>query len=537
MHAVTSAAFVVPPPLPSSSSPSSSPQSSPPARWTCRRPLHRKRRPKPPAPRPTRPLPSLPTAINRSYSAPLIAPAPEKCPQAAALRSALSARRDALVVGPGLRSKVATALAARERAEHALVVVPTRDAALRAAEEAALRGGFKVIVAVSDGYASWKRAAMNANSSKRAVIVVTTPRGAVKHFVNSGHGVPWLRKVRFLLVVDAASLLSIGAANLFGNVIKRLPHKSRRKTVVIEFRPLQQCAPRSAQFILDLLRPNYQLVEWTVPDQLHTHAMNKHELVEQLDLSSVLQKAHTACAKQRLEHLVHLCSDVYRSSQPCKMIVFFPTARIIECYASLCRQRGISIVDIHSNTSVANRERGLQALFDSQRIVVFASDTLALCPTLPHVDTVVHVGLPSHRHNYLRRVALLTKNASESPQSQSVMLLSDDEYAFAVNSHTGLALQLQRQQCPSSHILAHPHIDAHAAVDEKARRKAYVSWLCFHNTVRNRMGWSKERMVQVANDWALNTFGHVPVLTKKDSSRVKLWKVPGLQVEQSAVRT
>ncbi|CAN8073329.1 unnamed protein product [Agarophyton chilense] len=502
--------------------------SSIPAKWTCRRPLHLKKRPKPPAPISTRPPTALPTKVGNAHITPFVSPAPD-CPEARAIRSTLRSRRDVLITGPGLKGKIVTALAGRERAEHAFIIVPSRDAALLAAAEAELRGGFKVIVAAGEGFGSWKHAAMNANSSKRAVIVIATPRGAVRQFIQNSHGPPWLKKVQFLMIVDLTRVVSTGALGNLRKLMNKLPDKTRRKNVLLELRPLED---KLKDLAMSLIREKHEVVEWTQQAKSEVQLMTKQELLAQVDYSIVNQRARVGSPRQRFEELVRMTKSVYQKSGVFKMIVFFPAARIIECYANLCRERRMDVIDVHTQTTAANRQRGLHVFFESERAVMFASDTLAVCPNLPRIDCVMHMGIPNQKDLYLRRIGLLAQKAEKGTEPLSVMLLSEDEFQTVTKAKDNFALELVREEIVE--FCGKPFQTK--VVDEKARRKAYISWLSFHNTLRRKIGWSRAQMVEVANEWALQTFGEIPKLGKKDVNRVRLWKVCGIQMAQGNVK-
>ncbi|KAI0562851.1 RNA helicase [Gracilaria domingensis] len=510
-----------------STAPFQPPSKSTPARWTCRRPLHLKRRPKPPAPVSTRPPSNLPTKIGDSHITSFISPAPD-CPEAHAVRSTLRSRRDVLVIGPGMKGKILTALAGRERVEHALIMVPTREAAMLAAKEAELRGGFKVIVAAGHGYGSWKHAAMNANSSKRAVIVVATPRAACKQFIQNAHGPPWLKRVQFFMIVDLTRILSTGALGDLRKIIKRLSDKSRRKNILLESRPLEGDLK---EMILDMVREKHEIVEWVQQAKSDVQTMTKRELLGQVDYSSVLQKARVGSPRQRLEELVNITGNLFHKTGAYKMIVFFPAARIIECYANLCRERGIKVIDIHSHTSIANRQRGLQVFFETERAVMFASDTLSTCPNLPPIDCVVHMDIPNQKDQYYRRIGLLAQNTDNGKDHMSVVLLGEDEFRTLTKLEGDFALRIDREDIAQvDEKTCHTN-----ALDEKAKRRAYVSRLSFYNSLRRKIGWSREQMVEDANIWATQTFGEIPKLAKKDVNRVRLWKVRGIQTVEVKV--
>eukprot|EP00178_Gracilaria_changii_P017706 TRINITY_DN504_c0_g1_i1.p2 TRINITY_DN504_c0_g1~~TRINITY_DN504_c0_g1_i1.p2 ORF type:complete len:529 (+),score=72.48 TRINITY_DN504_c0_g1_i1:2698-4284(+) len=508
-------------------SPFQSPSYSTPARWTCRRPLRRKRRPKPPAPVSTRPPTALPSEIGDAHITSFVSPAPDG-PEARAVRSTLRSRRDVVIIGPGLNGKILAALAGRERTEHALIIVPTREAALLAAAEAELRGGFKVIVAAGEGFGSWKHAALNANSSKRAVIVVCTPRGAVKQFVQNPHGPQWLKRVQFFVLVDLTHIISTGALASLRNVMKRLSDRSRRKNILLEVRSLEGDVEKMA---METVREKHEVVHWAQQVEANVQTMTEQEIVAKVDYGIVHQKAMVGSPKQRLEELVKMTESVLKKSGVYKMIVFFPAARVIECYANLCRERGLNVIDVHSQTSIANRQRALQVFFETERAVIFASDTLATCPTLPPIDSVVHMDIPSQKDQYFRRIALLTQNVEKGKNLSSVILLGEDEFRTVICKDGNFALELEREEIAK---LDEKHFTTNV-LDEKARRRAYVSRLSFYNALRRKIGWSKAQMVEEVNEWAKETFGEIPTLGKKDVNRVRLWKVHGLQTVQKPV--
>lgn len=503
-----------------------SPYRTSPSTWRCG--LKKRKKPKQPGPVSTRPKPSLPELGSEARLLPNIA-RPQNS-EAAQVRKALQLRKDVLILGQGVPGKISAALSRRERSEHGLVLVATREDALRAKKEASLDArGSRVIVAAGVGYGSWGHPALNANSSTKSVIVIGTPRAVVDGFLNNGHGRPWLGKVRFLMVVDLDTMVDIACVKHLKRVLKPMKEKTRRKNVVVAFRE-----PQGAVKIMtdSLLREKTDTVLWG--GQAVVQSMKSNEIAE---YAKAWQRSHVVRIGRPFTLFCELgreISNIMSMEGKVKMVVFFQAARLAECYATMCRRQNMEVIDIHSKTSVCNRERGLDLFFRSEKAVLFSSDTITRNTLLPSINRVVQIGLPKDRDHYLRRIALI----KEGTENWGLLLVTEDEAATALRMiNEEEHGEGKNNSCKVEKIadenITEAMLGIREAADEKARQSAYQSWLAYYIGCRKRLGWTRPQLIEIANDWAMDMFGNVPEMEKKAVTKMRLIGREGIRIEGS----
>lgn len=232
----------------------------------CGRQRRRKKGPTPVQTRPNAPPPpSVDMPMRHSKNA---VTKPLDTASAHTIIQTLTQRRDSLILteGPVVPGGVITVLTQRERGEHTVIIASTRNAVLTIAHEvraACSKNGTAVIVAAGAQVpGAWQYPAMNANSAKRAVVVVATMRALFHHFLLNGHGRSWLKKLKFLIMVDPAAVLSVGAKPQISKVLRAMTPTHRRKNVVFSSRVVGE-AQRDAVFLTErLLRTKRCVVFW-----------------------------------------------------------------------------------------------------------------------------------------------------------------------------------------------------------------------------------------------------------------------------------
>lgn len=487
-----------------------------------------------------------------------------------------------LVYGRGMGGKVSAALSRRERSENALVLLPTREEAIRAAKEAEMDArGSMVIVAAGAGYGSWSHPAMNANSSTKSAIVIGTPRGVVGAFFNNGHGRPWLAKVRFLMIVDAQRMDQIGSMKEVFRILKLLPPKQRRKNVMVT---PEQPSGFVTNFYQTLLREKRDDVEWndetiarSLPnwkgqdlgvsnvelaeyakatnsdgkkpsDQRTQSAKSSKRKGVQTTKKKTLAgsddddaKRAARCTansnrqqvKQSMRHgrhdelfaeLVTLMKECLAREGAQKMLVFFPTARMTECYATMCRSLGLDVIDMHARTAVGNRQRGFEMFFANEKAVMFSSEAAANASFLPDINYVIQMGVASTVEQYKRRVDLV----SIGDDNYSLVTGVEDEITALMagmkESEEGLGGNVE---IVVEKVEAREEFDVSMAkvyregLDKKGMQKAYQSWLSYYSSCRRRIGWSRRELLKCANEWASEMFGEVPEMDKRFAGQMR----------------
>ena len=105
--------------------------------------------------------------------------------------------------------------------------------------------------------------------------------------------------------------------------------------------------------------------------------------VEQQYLVTSMDSQHAALLAVIQEHM--------RADAEFKVMAFFTTARITQFYCALFNAMGISVLEMHSRKSQAQRTRAADQFRAAKRCIMFSSDVSARGVDYPDVSLVVQV--------------------------------------------------------------------------------------------------------------------------------------------------
>lgn len=236
---------------------------------------------------------------------------------------------------------------------------PTRELACQiAAEGGALCTFHKLtIVTVYGG--------TNINTDKqrlksRVDILVATPGRLIDHLENTPNFAPRLiSNLRVLIMDEADQLLEMGFRNEIKKILAFLPDKSRRQTLLFS-----ATVPNTVKEIAkESLRRDYSFVD-TVgeeEDQTHAHVSQFYSVVPlETQVSALVSILYSAAQTPNF-----------------KVIVFFTTARVTQLMSMLFNHIGLSVLEIHSRKSQAQRTKTSDEFRAATNVILFSSDVSA----------------------------------------------------------------------------------------------------------------------------------------------------------------
>lgn len=711
--------FLTPPSLPVLRHPRKPPQ------IICGRRSRRKKGPKPVCTRPWTPLPPLPDTSSRHT---VLARPPPRSESAIALQEVLSRRYDCVVKTDRAYESgaLATALSKRERAEHVLVVVTTRDAALTAACEAKLVCGKTPIIVAAGSRVpgGWKHPALNANSARKSVIVIASVRACFHQFLLNGHGRVFLKKIKFLILVDAVGVVDIGAQGLFNQVLRAMSPREKRKNVVFSRISNTEKKLELEKLINDVVRVKREQLEWCSHEfkepkttftrdmqsaQLPVGSMISNALINQgentssscpspdynlsdtdiagspddagcsgspeevmfrilsmplntevsdfqfksqsspnvkrtgceltslsnsdsiypcsqmssderdadtsanvvnsssFHISEKLEKGHkhlfgtsratedngqnillqgnlshkepmlrpydgleaddsnivddtdvsSTCSVEQsqvdaffpkrphsqqtklenhnerrvreivmtgnwagaYESLRVIMQNNEKGERGRRILVIFPTGRLAECYATMCRTDGLALQDLHRRVTPSKRERILEWIYNNDRAVLFATDAVTSSLVLPIMDIVVQFGAPHHVKDYVSRVELVRDGG------ESFLLLGTREADLVLKQLVDQKRSVQRQEL----LVVEPW--RRSELNMKVRGRAYLSLVSFWLLRRSSYGWVATDVINLVNEWATQTFGEIPEVENCKVKKMPIRRKEGLRVK------
>jgi ATP-dependent RNA helicase MSS116, mitochondrial len=222
-----------------------------------------------------------------------------------------------------------------------------------------------------------------------------------------------------------------------------------------------------------------------------------------------------------------------------KIMVFCTTARTAGFLAEFFRQAGLpGVLEIHSRMSQSARTRTSDAFRGSDgNVVMFTSDVSARGVDYPGCTLIVQVGLPSSRETYVHR---LGRTARAGTSGKGVLLLCDYESEFLRKDLKGLPIELVdlgpmpapgEVQWADAVSKARISVAKNSDVSLRAEQ-CYGAWLGYMNGHCKVLNWTKEQLVQEANQFAEQIgLPEAPALMKKTVGKMGLKGVPGLRLQ------
>jgi ATP-dependent RNA helicase MSS116 len=217
---------------------------------------------------------------------------------------------------------------------------------------------------------------------------------------------------------EADTLLDMGFRDDIEAISSALPPSPERQTLLFSAtvsRAVEQIARAT-------LAKNYEYINCVSADDspVHAHVTQYHTIVPSAD--------------QQIPHLLRLLThDQLTNPAKSKVIVFFPTTRMVQLFATLLRElaptalpggRRTSIYEIHSKrtqearTNTSDRFRGDK----SGASILVTSDVSARGVDYPGVSRVIQVGIPQSTDQYIHRVGRTGRGGAIGGRGDIVLL-------------------------------------------------------------------------------------------------------------------
>ncbi|SPQ97983.1 ATP-dependent RNA helicase [Plasmodiophora brassicae] len=400
-----------------------------------------------------------------------------------------------------------------------LVLSPTRELAQQIAAEAkALTQfhGFKVECVFGGSNVNREQARLR--SPAGVDILVATPGRLLDHLKNSPGVANQLNALRVVVFDECDQLLDRGFQQDITKILGFLPPKHQRQTLLFS-----ATVPDKIHSIVSLaLRDGHDFIDTVGDEDTHTNLQ-----VEQFS-AVVPFDAQLAVLENVLRVHMKECPQDF------KIIVFFPTARVVGFCAQLFTSIGLPVLEIHSRKSQAQRTKVSNQFREATRAIMFTSDVSARGVDYPDVTLIVQVGLTT-REQYIHRVG---RTARAGRQGKAVLLVCPFESAI-LKQLKDLPIQDISEVSAIARATMTPELRAAISgvpgndAMVKAGSMAYQAFLGFYNSNTKMLGLSKEQLVSIANRFAgIIGLAEVPALSKKTIGMMGLKGTPGLVIDQ-----
>ncbi|KAF9915357.1 hypothetical protein BX616_006329 [Lobosporangium transversale] len=290
-----------------------------------------------------------------------------------------------------------------------LIVSPTRELAQQIAEEArklAKLHKFNVHCLVGGESKSQQIRQLN---SKRVDIVVGTP-GRLNDMIESVREFrSQLEGVKVLILDEADQLLDMGFKDSIENIVDALPKE--RQTLFFSATVSSQIK----SIARTSLKPNFTFIDTVDPNEANTNLQ-------------VNQSYCVTSYEQQLPLLHHIIEDHKRKNPHGKVMVFLPTTRGTQLYASLFEElTSYRLFSLHSKKSQEQRTKTSDRFRKSRGSIMFTSDVSARGVDYPDVSLVVQVGIPSSKEQYIHRVG---RTGRAGKTGEGVLMVTHMEKSF-----------------------------------------------------------------------------------------------------------
>ena len=394
---------------------------------------------------------------------------------------------------------------------HTLIISPTRELASQiAAEGKQLISFLDCSLLVVYGGTNIKK---DLSKLKNQIdILVATPGRLNDHLYNYGLDVA-MNRLSCLCFDEADQLLEMGFRPDINRILAKIPAKETRQTLLF-----------SATMPRDIL-------------EVSKLAMRSGDEMAFIDCVGEDQSTHqrvpqfvTVCNfNDTIVQLVHAVEEAKRIPD-FKIICFFVTARLTQLHAELFNLMGIPVLEIHSRKSQSARTKVSKQFREGRSGILFTSDVTARGMDYPNVSTVIQVGMPSDKAQYIHR---LGRTARAGAGGSGILLLADFERSFL-------------NKCKDQPMVMREGVGAEEATSRRSqvfnavRRLApktcitgYQAWLGYYNSNLKRVRWAKGDLVEHANAFATEVLGlhEPPALLAKTVGKMGLKNVRGLRVE------
>ncbi|KAJ7199205.1 P-loop containing nucleoside triphosphate hydrolase protein [Mycena pura] len=316
-----------------------------------------------------------------------------------------------------------------------LIISPTRELATQIANEAlkltTVHGDFEVRLLTGG---TSKRMQMRDWMRGRKDIVVATP-GRLRDVIESEPDARNALAETGVLVLDEAdTLLEMGFREDIEEIKRFLPPTPQRQTLLFS----ATISKEIQQVARSVLAPNHKFINCVTDasSPVHAHVEQYHTVLPS--------------ASAQLPHIVRLIMhDQLTNPGNSKVIVFFPTTKMTQLFATLLNQlaatllpagKNTRIFEIHSKRTQEKRTMVSDAFRHAKggATILVTSDVSARGVDYPGVTRVIQIGIPAGREQYIHRVG---RTGRAGTPGRGDLVLLDWEIGFVTWQLTDVPLK------------------------------------------------------------------------------------------------
>mmetsp|Transcript_34791 Transcript_34791/g.68462 ORF Transcript_34791/g.68462 Transcript_34791/m.68462 type:complete len:629 (-) Transcript_34791:14-1900(-) len=417
-----------------------------------------------------------------------------------------------------------------------LVVSPTRELAMQIGDQAEKLLTYHKGLSCQVIFGGTKMGRdINLLNNRLPTILVATPGRLLAHMEDTilkngkNFGYDIMRETPILVLDETDRLLDMGFRNEISKIMSFLPRKEKRQTLLFSATVPQELK----KIMAENMRKDFVEVDCIgkdgAQDGAHTNAAveQSHVVLPSLDryVTSVVQIVQQIMRADPKNH---------------KIVVFFPTARLVGFFASFFNVGlGIEVIEIHSKKSQGFRNKASDKFRKAKRGVLFTSDVSARGVDYPDVTYVLQFGIPESRDQYIHR---LGRTGRAGKAGKGLLVLAPFESKF-VSELKGLDIPVNKEvskmiENPVGEEVMNtigPVFKLIRENDEVLTKSATLAYLAIIGYYRGNMKRtalrSSEELVAVANEYSKYMgLPEIPGIQKRLVSKMGLTGVHGLRI-------
>ena len=410
-----------------------------------------------------------------------------------------------------------------------LIIAPTRELAIQIGEETEKLLLYHSDLSVQVMYGGTKMARdMNALNKRLPSILVATPGRLLDHLKDTK-----IRGRKFnddimsstgIVVLDEVDrLLEQGFRREIQRILSYLPRKEKRQTMLFS-----ATIPKGLKGVMqESMKDDYIEVD-CVKDgvaSVPTNLRVKQSHIILPSIETILPSIYSI-----LQHAT--------KTKPYKVVVFFPTARMVSFFADFLNDGFQSpIIELHSKKSQSSRNTASENFRTAKNAILFTSDLSARGIDYPDVTSVIQVGMPESRDQYIHR---LGRTARAGREGTGLLVLLPFESRF-ISELRGLDVPMDAE---STKVIEEPYDQPEWMMRNFARiqnggnkfassaQLAYVAFLGYYLGQVKRIRCNKTDIVSISNEFSeAMGLSQAPAMPPKLISKMKLSGVPGVSVD------
>ena len=413
-----------------------------------------------------------------------------------------------------------------------LIIAPTRELAIQIGEEADKLLQHHTDLTVQVMYGGTKIARdMNLLNKKLPTILVATPGRILEHLQDTRvRGKKFsddiIAKTDILILDEVDRLIDMGFRKDIQRIISYMPRKEKRQTMLFS-----ATIPRGLRRAMkDSIRDDYYEVD-CVGDGRQSTPTN-------------LRVTQSHVVLPNMESIMMFIYSILKQStndKQYKIIVFFPTARMVRFFADFFND-GLEypVIELHSKKSQSSRNTASENFKRAKNAILFTSDLSARGIDYPDVTQVIQIGLPESREQYIHR---LGRTARAGKDGKGLLVLFPFESNF-LSELKGLDVPIDKAISVSLSVLSKLDLpewmmDNFTTVKSRGNKLstsaqlAYLAFLGYYLGQRDRINaHSKEDVVEISNNFSKAIgFHQVPPLSRQLITKMGLIDVRGICIE------